>query len=158
MAFKGGEPSMAVRHWTAVFPSPDGVMAFKDILHSLLRLKTMFPSPDGVMAFKVCKHRGNRWGYWPQFPSPDGVMAFKGSENQYFCFYGHRFRPLMGLWPLKFAGWFEWDRQWSRFRPLMGLWPLKLIKRRIGRGMSEFPSPDGVMAFKDYQKDGKWFS
>ena len=36
------------------------------------------------------------------------------------------------------------------FRPLMGLWPLKSMKEKIAKlFLASFPSPDGVMAFKD---------
>ena len=35
------------------------------------------------------------------------------------------------------------------FRPLMGLWPLKGEEQEIKiKNLNEFPSPDGVMAFK----------
>ena len=74
-------------------------MAFKAKDLPLTGKVLKFPSPDGVMAFKgyaVCIS-----DFHGSFPSPDGVMAFKGNHAFMFDLRNVRFRPLMGLWPLK---------------------------------------------------------
>ena len=67
------------------FPSPDGVMAFKDDVNGYLW-------PDNMLSFRPLM------GLWPlkmtalktdweedwSFPSPDGVMAFKEKEISMF--------------------------------------------------------------------------
>ena len=74
------------------------------IRHYLTRVYLVFPSPDGVMAFKVAlKKREKSQFLLPKFPSPDGVMAFKVALIAVVIFTGGCFRPLMGLWPLKVA-------------------------------------------------------
>ena len=82
------------------------------------------------------------------FPSPDGVMAFKVLYVPLNGVVEISFRPLMGLWPLKTCIWIHAVGSGS-FRPLMGLWPLKNIMRNLTKNMLLFPSPDGVMAFKE---------